>query len=153
MGERSTNRHTGRISAPVVRPWYARQALFKNGRGDPLGDMAHAVGCAVGAIHNVCAVGHMRFSLVRAALRVKLVWHAGRAHPPDGGLTDFADSHPEKPTLVPRRFDKCVVFLDYIEGSWPKTAVVKTDPVPLAGDWSQFCACNRRYKADEVERE
>jgi hypothetical protein len=44
----------------------------------------------------VCAVGHMRFNLVRAALRVKLVWHAGRAHPPDGGLTRLRGFAPGK---------------------------------------------------------
>ena len=47
---------------------------------------AHAVGSAVGAIHDVCAVGHRWFNPVHASSRANLVWHAGQGHPLNGGL-------------------------------------------------------------------
>jgi hypothetical protein len=44
----------------------------------------------------------------------------------------FADSTPRNPDLVRTRFDKYMELHDYIGPPPPKTAVVKTYPVPQA---------------------
>jgi hypothetical protein len=42
----------------------------------------------------------------------------------------FADSTPKNPALIRMRFDRHMEFHDYIGPARPKTAVVKTYPVP-----------------------